>query len=252
MHFEGTVVTIVDDKKKPIREFDSVRENKGRKCKVFMPFDTEYKLLVKNNDDRRIRLEIEIDGSIVSGNGLIINAHSTDYIERFVEIAKKFKFVKAGNEAVADPSNKENGLIKVRVATESRKVTPIIHTVEHHYDYWRPTPYWNYPYSQTTWCGTSSDSYSVGNSVHNSDNNFSIDRKTIVPENHVFLNQVQASLPVGEAGATIEGSNSDQSFTTTSWNGDDEISWFTFHISGVDIKKDPEYEKYMELKKKFE
>jgi hypothetical protein len=68
------------------------------------------------------------------------------------------------------------------------------------------------------------------------------------------------SIPIqGEAGATIEGSNSQQSFNTTTWKGTDysEDIRFSFKIKGnseaskMSAADQAEYQEYLKLKEKF-
>lgn len=235
MHYEDCVIALCDNNKKPLREFSSERNGKGRKCKVNVPFDTEYKFLIKNNSAARIKLEIDIDGSNVTGNGVIISGNMTDYLERFVDSDKKFKFVRATHENVSDPTNVENGIIKIRVSKEITFPFPHIFKQDNFWDQvyiprrtpnsFPPDQYQPYWYSETT-CYSSSVTPSL-------------------QSNHITPS-VDSQL-----GATIEGSKSNQQFTTTSWNGDADVYWFTFQLLGRE-EKDPEYEKYLELKKKYE
>jgi len=239
MHYNAVVVSLTDENKKAFREVDAKKTIEGRRCQVFMPFDTEYKLLVKNiNNKKRIRLEIDIDGTNVSGYGLVIDKNESSYIERFVDIDKKFKFVKAqgsgANEDVADPTNPENGIIKVRVYTE-KQISPYIN------EYNRGVPLY-----------TISDYPSV-----------SFERNTInYSGNSVYLNTSMKSCSVDkhinndQIGATIEGIKSYQKFGTTLWKGDDGVPIvFSFNLIGTPSKNkledDPEYQEYIRLKSKF-
>jgi hypothetical protein len=230
MFYEEIVAVLCDTNKKPLRELDSQKQENGRKTKVFLPFDSEYKILIKNNSDRRIKLNIEIDGTSVSGNGLILSAHQTDYIERFVDIARKFKFVKSSNENVADPTNLENGVIKIRIHKEKPiNLTPI--TI-HHYGYGYDV--WNNRTIGGVLRGTTTDmSYSAGAQTYS-------------------LNCSCSNL---ESGATIEGGKSEQTFTSTYWNGnEDKEIVFTFHLFGSeqnDQEKLQKMEQFLKLKKEL-
>lgn len=220
MHYDNIIVTLTDDNKNPLREFNS-RKNfrRGRTCDVFISEGTEYKFMIKNNHDRRIKIDITIDGTNVTGNGLIQSANSVDYIERFVDLNRKFKAVLASNEAVADPSNQLNGKIVVKVTVED---VPIMNTMINDWNRlersWEPSRsmqwYSATNYSQTVSCSTKSLSYD-------------------------------------EKIATVEGSVSNQKFGTTTWNKDGDISIFSFNLKKSNIQDDADYKMYMELKKKF-
>jgi hypothetical protein len=258
MHYEDVVVTLVDNAKKPFRELNSQRQDKGRKCEVYAPVDTEYKFLIKNNTDRRIKVDIDIDGTSVSGNGLILNAHETDYIERFVNVDRKFKTSKVTGENVADPTSPENGIIKVRVHKESNQYhviqSPIViekHVVHHYpqYPQWEPYRRTFWDYSNVPMCGGS-----VQQPVTYTANNASV----ATTDMHIgaTLNAYTAhAAPPAESLATVEGAKSLQSFTTTTWNGEDAAFGevvFTFYLKLDAQAVDPEYVKYLELKKKYE
>ena len=47
MYHEDVVVAITDTKGKAFREFDPNKLHNGRKSKVYIPYDSEYKILVK-------------------------------------------------------------------------------------------------------------------------------------------------------------------------------------------------------------
>jgi hypothetical protein len=262
MHYEQYVVAITDSHGKSFREFDSERLSNGRKSKVYLPFDSEYKIKVKNNSDRRIKLSIDIDGTLVSGNGLILNAFDTDSIERFVDVAKKFKFVRKTDERVSDPSSSETGILKIKIEKEvSMWFNQRVHTfppiIPNHTNIWGqpvigggfPSDYTNYgyPYGGRT---PNDFTYTSLNASFNSSSptvqyKGAVDR--VVPIK-TLLNE--------EVGATVEGSQSKQQFDTTIWNGTEGESYeFVFKLlaqNGLSDSDRQDYEKYLELKKRFE
>lgn len=234
MHQDSVVVCITDNKKKTYREYD-FRSNKNipvtKYSTVILPFDSEYKIYIKNNDrNHRILVEIDIDGTNVTGNGIIIDANSQVYLERFVDIARKFKFVTADSDGVADPDSPDNGKITIRVNKENtyfKQVTPDWnkyswmrdHTAEN------PNPYPTVTYSSGVLRGCSLSS--VNNAI-------------------------------GDVGATIEGGHSNQQFQSASWEGNrDEGFIFEFILrgrsetKGMSAEEAAEYEEYKRLQKKF-
>lgn len=282
MHLEEIIAVLCDTNKKPLRELDSQRvDQHSRKAKVYLPFGSEYQFLVKNQSDRRIIIRAEIDGTNVTGNGLILDAHSSDYIERFVDAAKKFLFVKATDERVGDPTNRENGVIKIRIRKEKK---PVVVKEEHHHhhhhnDYWfgpyRSNPQWpGYPSpswysSETVYKGTdgigsvnaSNASYGavVNDSAPTAANhtkslkggNFnpgvlrSANMVSSQPQMMSFM--AESNNLASDVGATVEGGMSNQFFGKTTWNGDEDIETsFTFHMIGVDAVADVEKAKKMD------
>ena len=267
MHFEQYVVAVTDSNGKAFREFDPERLSQGRKSKVYIPFDSEYKILIKNNSDRRAKLTIDLDGTSISGiGGLILDAHAHEYIERFVDVAKKFRFVRKNDERVSDPTNSENGILKIRVEKEYVPYTISVYPPQPTWVYTIPavypvnppaSPYWNTPM-----CGGAGNNTPLG-SVNNvcSYSCSSIETKTSGDFNSGVLRGVSSrglnkTLLNEEAGATVEGGNSSQTFGSTTWNGTDGVAYeFIFKLlgqQGVSDMERLEYAKYLELKKKWE
>jgi len=93
----------------PVKEIDGV---------AVIPFGSEYKILLKNNNNRKAVAKITIDGAPISSFGdLVINTNSEIILERFItkslDKGERFKFVPLDHPDVDDPSRIENGIIKV-------------------------------------------------------------------------------------------------------------------------------------------
>lgn len=241
MYYEEIIAVICDNNKKPIREIDSIKQNNGRKTKIVIPFDSEYQFLIKNQSDKRIKISIDIDGSNVTNDGLIINSHSNVYLERFLNSERKFKFVKSTDENVSDPTNKENGVIKIRVSKEIEVFNTILNRrIDPLYQQYPPYIPWNiqtkpfeYYTNSPTW-------------ISSNDNNMMASSSDLKYTSNI------KSLSY-ESGATIEGGKSNQKFDTTYWNGsqDNEVV-FTFHLYGLsDHEKNKKLEQYLKLKEEL-
>lgn len=243
MHLDKTVVTIVDANRKPLRELASTRTQPGgRMCDINLPFDSEYQFLVKNGNTVRVKVEIDIDGTCVTGGGLILDGSESCYIERFVDSARKFKFVRATHEAVADPTAPDNGSIRVKVTREYQHPEPA-RLIPH-----RPLP-WNdsnpfyyggphrYSYRDTQITCCSGDPSRVLRSMSLSN--------TAIP--------CATSHFTEERGATVEGGKSDQVFGTTTWAGDAPLSTieFIFNLHCRTAQEEAEYQEFLRLKAKF-
>ena len=264
MHFEQYVVAVTDSNGKAFREFDPERLSQGRKSKIYIPYDSEYKIGIKNNSDRRAKLTIDLDGTSISGiGGLILDAHAHEYIERFVDVAKKFRFVRKNDERVSDPTNSENGILKIRVEKEYVPYTistyppnpTYIYTIPAVYPMNPPSPSWNTPL-----CGGAGNNTPMGGNVVNYSCS-SIETKGLCNFNSGVLRGVSSrglnkTLLNEEAGATVEGGNSSQTFGSTTWNGTDGVAYeFIFKLlgqQGVSDQERTEYAEYLKLKKKFE
>lgn len=92
---------------------------------VFLPFDSEYVIRLKNKGGFKAAAEVFVDGSPITVNGsrFIVDPHSTLDIERMLvdgdlDNGPRLKFVSADHPDVADPGNPENGVVEVRFYEE--------------------------------------------------------------------------------------------------------------------------------------
>jgi len=178
-----------------------VREIGG---KVHLPFHSDYKVRVKNkNPFLRAKARIWIDGRQVSNLGdFILQPNETLDLERFLDESmtsgNKFRFVPLGDGRVNDPTDPENGIIKVEFYREMRPLPrPPIRPIRKSFGPSRTNADWSYYPSTTLGSstftggsrGTTSSCY-VSNCV----------------------SPVAESLVPDSAGATVEGGFSGQSF----------------------------------------
>ncbi len=150
---------------------------------VYLPFGSEYEIRLKNLHSQRAKVNIDIDGSTVTGNGLIIRPQQTLDLERFIRDnlneGNKFKFIERTDKIENHRGIKlEDGLITIRFEFEITLNNFI-----------RPTPL-----TYRSYVGARYESSSA-----------------------TYINSV--SVPVNDTGITVEGSKSDQSFSTTTWAG---------------------------------
>ena len=116
MYNKGFVVSIHDNENKVLRE--------NKEKEVFLPFESTYKIRLRNNNNRKAVAEVTIDGTSVLGpNKMLIEPNSFDDLERFcidgdLKNGNQFKFVKSGPDEshpdVQDPSSPENGNVVVK------------------------------------------------------------------------------------------------------------------------------------------
>lgn len=116
MYRNQYVLAIRDQSKKVLREIDG---------KVYLPFNTEYSLLLKNASNSGALCKVSIDGTdVLGGDEIFIPAGSSSDLERFITdgnkaSGKKFMFVPLSNSQVQDPTSGSNGLVEVHFwATE--------------------------------------------------------------------------------------------------------------------------------------
>lgn len=175
---------IVDGK--VLREFGDV---------VYMPFGSEYSIRLKNLNNKRALVKIEIDGEEVTGSGIVVDAFKSVDLERFIRNGNlsqgnRFKFVERSHKIEEHRGIKtEDGIISIRYEFEAVK---------------------SYPISKGL--STPADLYSMGISATTATT------RSLPSPQSVLVN---SSLPVNDTGITVEGSISNQSFSTTRWGGSD-------------------------------
>lgn len=180
---------------------------------VQLPFNSEYSLLLKNENNRRALIKIKIDSQdVLYGSEIVLDANSETTIERFLqntEYGNRFKFVKLSDKKVSDKDNPENGLVEVDFWLESEQ------KIEKFFPWWPhdENPYWPRPINplkkreydndyepfKITWFSPSinvSKTYSVNSVLCSS----------IQSQNLSNINSQE------NLGATIEGSKSNQKF----------------------------------------
>lgn len=171
---------------------------------IHMPFDSEYKVRLKNKHRfLRAKARVSIDGREVSNLGdFILQPGETLDLERFLDHSMtdghRFKFVPLSDGRVADPTDHENGFIKVEFYREVER---------------RPLP--RPPIRRARWddsvtcknLGSSVGSRGSSNYTHTVTN---VEIPTSGPI--LGMNCVTPISSTGEAGATVEGGHSGQSF----------------------------------------
>ena len=134
MHYSSAVVVLKElPSKKVLREYNHSRNGETSEVFCNLAFGSEYALGYKFTDGLRRRLELSIDGALVTRD-LILEGEGT--LERFIDSDKRFKFVSADHAAVADPTSPDNGFIEVKLFVEAPQIAPIIRHIYHHQDPW--------------------------------------------------------------------------------------------------------------------
>jgi hypothetical protein len=152
---------------KILREFGDI---------VYLPFGSEYQIRLKNLNQARAKLDIEIDGDNVTGSGIVLSSFQTIDLERFIRNGNlsegnRFKFIECTEKIENHRGIKlEDGLIVIK------------YNFELGYSYSK-TPLW---------------------------------RNLQCSSGGRYTNSVR-SVSLNDVGITVEGSKSDQKFSTTSW-----------------------------------
>ncbi len=179
-----------------------VREIGG---KVTLPFNSEYKVRLKNKNNVRAKARVWIDGRKASTLGdFILNPGETLDLERFLDESmsegRRFKFVPLSDRRVNDPTDHNNGEIKVEFYLEQVNIVNINWNIPVYPLYPPKGPaYPTYPIVDNTGTGGG----------YRGSTTFTSNSTLSSSERISSCNLVSSP---GQAGATVEGSNSDQSF----------------------------------------
>ena len=136
--YKNNFIVVIKHKEKILRELDG---------EVSLPFGSQYSILLKNKDSRRVLVDIEVDGkNVLSGNSLIIEGHISQEIKGFMRnmsVTNRFKFIKKTKEISDYRGDRvDDGLVVVNYRFEKRKYEPVVISKKSP-DYWpdiRPCP----------------------------------------------------------------------------------------------------------------
>lgn len=221
MMYSNKMVCCLKANGKVLREF---------KDTVYVPFGSEYSILLKNLNSVRAIAYITIDGQEVVPGGLVVNAKQEIDLERFVKDmtkGNKFKFIErtAGIEQHRGVKM-EDGLIRISFKYEKVLPTNTTWNTFNTFNHGTPrTPWTNDVYSKSIIGGSTSQI--AGNGMWSSNNiscsTLSADAPTKsltrgvarVVASGASMASAQ-SAPVNDVGITVPGSMSEQKFQTVS------------------------------------
>jgi hypothetical protein len=200
---------------------------------VFLPFGSEYSLLLKNLNTRRASVNIEIDGQDVLDNkSLIIEPNKTTELMGFLRGAtatNRFKFIQKTKQIQDHRGDKlEDGLVRVEFAFEKPYEPWIVKTIQEvHHKY---EPPFTYTYFSTPDWSYQSDETSGGKNVMRGmgevqSYNCSIDPVGVVEDS---LDQPQA-----DEGITVKGQEINQDFRYASMGTLEEAKVIVLKLRGL-------------------
>lgn len=196
-----------------------------------IPFDSEYKIRLKNKNDRACTARVFIDGMRVSQLGdVIVTAGATidleRYIDRSLEKGKKFKFVPLDHPGVDDPTSSSNGVIEVEFRKAKRS-----NGIKIDYTYHDPFP-WIPPYKEDnngpTWTFSGGCDGTTAGAMGDSVQCFSSGGE---------VGKLKSSRSFASPGATVEGSKSNQQFTYSNLEVEDYTVTLKLRIVGIEKNK---------------
>jgi hypothetical protein len=189
---------------------------------VYIPFGSEYSLLLKNLNTVRAIFNIYIDGDNIVPGGLVLNAGQEIDLERAIRNGNmnegnKFKFIERTGKIEDHRGVKiEDGLIRVEFQFE--KVYKRQDGIQWSNTMWQPTSMDSY-YGGVMRSTTASTPKSMSGTVTCSDMSYAA---TSMAVGSATLNvsaaaQSYNAAPQTETGITVAGSKSEQKFVTASW-----------------------------------
>lgn len=101
-----------------------LREDRGN---VYLPFHSKYSVRIKNPKSTRVGVTVEIDGTDITNGKIILDGHSSFDLKRMIlndnlDRGPSLKFVPLSDSRVQDPTEPKNGLVTVRFYEESPPV----------------------------------------------------------------------------------------------------------------------------------
>ena len=115
MVFKSDLVVVVKCRGKVLRERDNI---------VYLPFGSEYSLLIKNLRVVRASVSVSVDGEdVLNGHSLIVNGNSFIELERFIkgslDHGNRFKFIEKTDTISEFRGDRvDDGIIRVRYQFE--------------------------------------------------------------------------------------------------------------------------------------
>ena len=190
---------------------------------VFLPFQTEYKIRLKNAHNLRAVASVTVDGRPVSNLGdIVIPANGELSLERFLNESlsegRRFKFVPIAEPQLGDPYNKDNGIIKVKFRLEKKIPPPI---------------YWIVPDNPKFKINENFPSTLPLASLTTGTPNSSLTTGTVDSFATGEFNSGITNTNCSACGATIGGSISNQAFHEVSLDIDDQITILELRILGI-------------------
>jgi len=169
---------------------------------VSIPFDSEYKIRVKNKNTVGCTARVYVDGIRVSALGdFILQPRAQLDLERYVDKCltdgRKFKFVPLDHPDVDDPTSSDNGIIKVEFRLAKNRPMTIKPDI---YKPWDWNSDWRW-YQGTVW-----------DRDPNNDIRYTYSNSNISHDYSIGASCASFKCDSRNAGATVGGGKSGQSF----------------------------------------
>lgn len=220
---------------------------------VYLPYGSEYTLLLKNLNSRRASLKIQIDGQdVLDYSSLILEPNSSTELEGFLRgsvATNRFRFIHKTKEIQEHRGDKiDDGLIRVEFAFEKPQPERIKKTIIHEEHHYNDVFHWNH---RNWFSGDSSLKYSTPDSFTYSNNagdqvkgmtSDNVGRGVVSDElGAQSINMVQTESlgveslgqPLDDEGITVKGSECHQSFRYGSIGELEQSQVITIQLKGM-------------------
>ena len=232
--YNNKLVVAIQVESKTLREF-----KEDGNSYVTIPFGSEYNIFLKNVETRKALCKVSIDGRNVIEN-LIVNPNSSISLERFFEgdmnSGHKLKFIEKTDSIREHRGDKpEDGLLRVEFQFEKEKQVRVIHK----YGTIHPPWYYHVPRDkfQTTTIYSSNSIKSV--------KNISEPTLNYEPRLAAYASNFINCANKDDAGITVEGNKSSQSFMYSNIDELEEVS----HVIVLMLKGDVGQHKKVQVAK---
>lgn len=233
---------------------------------VYLPFGSEYSLLLKNLNSRRASVKIQIDGEdVLDSHSLILGPNESTELEGFLRgnVARnRFKFIHKTKEIQDYRGDRvDDGFIRVEFAFEKEKPEIIRRTIineehdhhhhhhhHHHSDfyYWPPFTYygWNdikYT-SNAGGGGTQSSAGPIGESKGRSNDVMEISSNAFFNQpstRDIGVETFDSFKPLDDEGITVKGSECKQSFRYTTIGELEQAKTIIIRLKGLTESQTP-------------
>lgn len=205
---------------------------------VYLPYGSEYSILLKNLNTKRAAVKVSIDGDdVLDNSSLILDANSETELEGFLNgnVAKnKFRFIHKTKQISEHRGDRaDDGLVRIEFAFEKPKPEPwikkTIDEVHHHYHYhdnidWYKGGGWTF-YNYTgggsgdSVCDSQPCSYTVENCARNISQTVQQDSLGVEPN--------------ADEGITVKGSQINQQFRYASIGDLEEPKAIVIQLKGM-------------------
>ena len=190
---------------------------------VYLPFGSEYTILLKNLNSKRAAINISIDGEdVLDNSSLILDANTSTEIEGFLRgnVARnRFRFINKTKEISEHRGDRaDDGLLRIEFAFEKPRPIPSIKkTIEEVHHHYHNSPFTYTYHSNADWSyndtlrGSSGDGEPVAMAASGPSMSRNVADLSNVTCDSLGVQNV-SELPNADEGITVKGSECSQQF----------------------------------------